>query len=175
LIKGFGSVQQTKKALNAFRAKARLAGHKGICLNVIDFGLPPGSGYFIKALGVDSVTSYVWCTKSNSTISPKPITRRQRSAIFEYWDAHHADCGVPHLPNTTVRWDRTPGLPASVNYDGKTRYPNTSTLSDNSPSKFQAALQEAYRRALTVNGFAYLSAIIAVFAPKLHTAVGGKF
>jgi hypothetical protein len=150
LIEGLGGIEQTREALDSFRKKTIAAGHRGLFLNVIDFGIPKGSPDLLKQLGADSVTSYVWVHKIHLDSFPKTDYQLTGNRYFEYWDTHKNDYGIPYFPNVTTGWDPTPRVPASKPYDGKSGYPNTPVLWDNSVGKFRSALEAAKTRALTL-------------------------
>jgi len=145
-IDGMGGVAKAKEALDALRAKAVAAGRKGVYLNVMDFRLPDNPKEVLKALGVDSVTSYVWVHQVDLKDFPKTDYTWTANTYFNQWDAHKDAYGVPYFPNATKGWDPTPRVPASEPYDGK-KYPNTPVLWDNSPARFKAALKQARMRA----------------------------
>ena len=149
-IKGLGGIEQAKAALESFRNKAKEAGVGGLYLNIIDFGIPNGSADEVKSLGADSVTSYVWVHKVRLDSFPKTDYELVAGKYFAYWDAHKNDYGVPYFPNATMGWDPTPRFPADKAYDGKSGYPNSAVLWDNSPAKFKSALESAKIRALTL-------------------------
>ena len=78
---------------------------------------------------------------------PETDYRLTGDKYFHYWDTHKNDYGVPYFPNVTSGWDPTPRVPADKPYDGKSPYPNTPVLWDNSPARFKLALEEARTRA----------------------------
>jgi len=149
-IQGLGGVKQAQAALDAFRKKTAAAGYGGVYLNIIDFGIPKEPPDVIKLLGADSVTSYVWVHKVHLDSFPKTDYQFTANRYFQYWDSHKNDYAVPYFPNVTTGWDPTPRVPAQQPYDGKSSYPNTPVLWDNSPAKFRSALEEAKIRALTL-------------------------
>jgi Glycosyltransferase WbsX len=149
-IEGLGGVEEAKAALDSFRKKAAAAGFGGVYLNAIDYGIPKEQPDIIKRLGIDSVTSYVWVHKVHLDSFPETDYRLTGDKYFRYWDTHKNDYGVPYFPNVTSGWDPTPRVPADKPYDGKSAYPNTPVLWDNSPARFKSALQEAKARALTL-------------------------
>jgi glycosyl transferase family WbsX len=149
-IKGLGGIEQARDALQAFRKKAESAGVGGVYLNIIDYGIPKESPDEVKSLGADSVTSYVWVHKVHLDSFPKTDYGLVADKYFKYWDDHKNDYGVPYFPNATMGWDPTPRVPAEKPYDGKSAYPNTPVLWDNSPDRFRSALELAKTRALTL-------------------------
>jgi hypothetical protein len=149
-IRDLGGIEQARAALESFRKKAADAGFGGVYLNIIDWGIPKEPPGAIKLLGADSVTSYVWVHKIKLDSFPKTDYARTGERYFEYWDAHKNDYGIPYFPNATMGWDPTPRVPAQKPYDGKSGYPNTPVLWDNSPKKFKSALISAKTRALTL-------------------------
>lgn len=149
-IEGLGGIEQAKAALDSFRKKAAAAGSGGVYLNAIDYGIPKEDPDIIKRLGIDSVTSYVWVHKVHLDSFPETDYRLTGDKYFHYWDTHKNDYGVPYFPNVTMGWDPTPRVPANKPYDGKSGYPNTPVLWDNSPARFKLALEEAKARALSL-------------------------
>jgi hypothetical protein len=149
-IKEMGGLQGAKEAIDSFRAKTIAAGHRGLYLNIIDYKLPEDTRSVFPMLGVDSITSYVWVHKVKLKDFPKTDYNWMAHAYFSYWDVHQNDYGVPYFPNVACGWDPTPGLPASVPYDGKTGYPNTPVLWGNSPQNLTSALIQARERAATL-------------------------
>lgn len=94
LLDGFGSVSATRRALDQFRLKAKVAGLPGLHLNAVVWGqviLPSertlaDPAKLVRDLGFDSVTSYVW-------IHHVGLPQRQtdydyvRDRYLEYWSS----------------------------------------------------------------------------------------
>jgi len=59
-----------------------------------------------------------------------------------YWHEAAGSFHVPYYPNVTMGWDPTPRLDASVPQHGR-GYPDTPTISGNTPEAFRKALVEA--------------------------------
>ena len=112
LIKGFGSIAETRKALDYFRDKAKEAGFPGIY-----FQMNPGGGYFLNAdniqnlkamidgLGINSVAFYNMggfnCDYMKHGADAIEI-RKQWDEAFD----------IPVFPTVSIGWDDTPRFPA---------------------------------------------------------------
>lgn len=154
LLESFGSVKETRAALDAFRAKAKAAGLPGLHLNAVAWGQPilPGekvpvdSAALVRDLAFDSVTSYVWV---HHVGLPRQETdyNEARDAYFKYWDQAEKKFGVPYFPNVTMGWDPSPRCDQSDTFDNS-GYPFTNTISGNTPERFRAALELAKQRLL---------------------------
>jgi hypothetical protein len=154
LLAGFGSVDATRAALDAFRAKAVAAGLPGLHLNAVVWGQPilPGEQapadpvQLVKDLGFDSVTSYVW-------IHHVPLPQLQtdydevRDEYFRYWSDAERKFSVPYFPNVTMGWDSSPRAHQDDEF-GNFGYPFTNTISGNTPERFRQALERTKRRLL---------------------------
>ncbi|MBM4090193.1 MAG: hypothetical protein FJ276_12345 [Planctomycetes bacterium] len=154
LLEGFGSVEATRAALDAFRSKAIAAGLPGLHLNAVVWGQPilPGEKkpadavQLVKDLGFDSVTSYVWI---HHVSLPNLQTDYDdvRDAYFRYWNEADRKFGVPYFPNVTMGWDSSPRAHQDDEF-GNFGYPFTNTISGNTPERFQEALAMTKRRLL---------------------------
>lgn len=154
LLESFGSVKETRAALDAFRAKAVAAGLPGLHLNAVAWGQPilPGekvpvdSAALVKDLGFDSVTSYVWV---HHVGLPKQETdyNQARDDYFKYWAQADKKFSVPYFPNLTMGWDPSPRCNQSDTFDSS-GYPFTNTISGNTPERFRDALEMAKGRLL---------------------------
>ena len=154
LLESFGSVKDTRAALDAFRDKAKAAGLPGLHLNAVAWGQPilPGervpldSAALVRDLGFDSVTSYVW-------VHHVGLPRQQtdydeaRDDYFKYWTDAQKKFSVPYFPNVTMGWDPSPRCDQSDTFDNS-GYPFTNTISGNTPAKFRAALEMTKQRLL---------------------------
>jgi hypothetical protein len=136
LIESFGGVEQTRAALDRFRAKAVEAGLPGIHINAITQGLktprgmrPSTAEALAKRLRVDSVGSYVWI---HHAFPEKEQTDYDhvRDGYFRYWTEAERRFDVPYFPNVTMGWDPTPR-----------NYLPTRTIIGNTPAKFEQALR----------------------------------
>lgn len=175
LVNGLGGIEQTRDALDAFRAKAKAAGLPGIYLNAVGWG--PLSNEMVEALGIDSVTSYCWVHHIGLPTDTRYADWAKRSV--ELWPQMRDKWKVPYFPNVSVGWDNTP------------RFAWATRVTDRDPAVFQQALSEAKAfvaarpgpRIITINawnewtegsylepdtvfGERYLNSIRDVFAPK---------
>ena len=154
LVESCGGVDQTKAALDRFRAKARAAGLPGLHLNAVTWGVQilPGEtsvanpAALIHRLGFDSVTSYVWI---HHVRLPELQTDYNwvRDQYFVYWDEAEKKFGVPYFPNVTMGWDSSPRA-AQQDEFGDFGYPFMNTIGNNTPANFRQALELTKRRLL---------------------------
>ena len=135
LVQSFGSIAETRKALDYFRDKAKEAGFPGI-----HFQMNPGGGYplnadntkslkeLIDGLGVNSVAFY------NMGGFDCDYMKHGADAIEirKEWDAA---LDIPVFPTVSIGWDDTPRFPAKGAQD-VTRF-------HQSPQSFAAFLQVA--------------------------------
>lgn len=155
LLASFGSVEATRSALDAFRAKAVAAGLPGLHLNAVVWGQPilPGEQapvdavQLVKDLGFDSVTSYVWI---HHVALPQLQTDYDevRDEYFRYWSDAERKFAVPYFPNVTMGWDSSPRAHQDDEF-GNFGYPFTNTISGNTPERFRQALERTKRRLLS--------------------------
>ena len=157
LVENFGSVKETRAALDRFREKAVASGLPGIHLNAVSWGRPilPGEKTpanmpsLVHKLGFDSVTSYVWIHH----VHPKHLQtdyNRIRDLYNRYWDRAVSEFGVPYFPNVSMGWDSSPRAHQSDLFDDS-GYPFMNTISGNSPERFKEALQIAHKRLVEQN------------------------
>jgi hypothetical protein len=154
LLKGFGSVEATRAALDKFRAKAVAAGMPGLHLNAVVWGqpilpaekVPADPVKLVKDLGFDSVTSYVWI-HHYSLPQLQTDYNQARDGYFRYWDGAKDKFGVPYFPNVTMGWDPSPRTAQEDEY-GNFRYPFMNTIGGNTPARFKEALELTKQRLL---------------------------
>lgn len=152
LMKGFGSVQETRKGLDKFRQKTKAAGFDGLHINSVVWGravlpgekVPTDSAKLVKDLGFDSVTSYVWVHHVGLPKLQTDYTEVEKK-YFEYWDKARKMFDVPYYPNVTMGWDPSPRTVQTDEY-GNFGYPFTNTISNNTPQNFEAALRATKQR-----------------------------
>ena len=147
LMASFGSLGETRAALDRFRAMAREAGLPGLHLNAVVWGraILPGEGKvaepreLVRDLGFDSVTSYVW-------VHHAPLNEQQtdynevRDQYLAYWDRAEEMFDVPYFPNVTMGWDPSPRCFQEDEF-GNFGYPFTNTIAGNTPERFREALE----------------------------------
>ena len=126
LIESFGSLDETRKAMDYFRAEVRKAGFPDLHLQLIF-----GGGYFLKekseaklreqvtSLGFNSVAFY-----NMGGFDPDYLIHGSNArAIREQWDAV---LDIPLFPCVSIGWDDTPRFPEKGAED-VTRWHNTPT------------------------------------------------
>jgi hypothetical protein len=154
LLENFGSVEATRAALDAFRARAKAAGLPGLHLNAVVWGRtilpaekkPADAPQLVKDLGFDSVTSYVWI---HHVALPQQVTDFNfvRDEYFKYWDKTAQLFDVPYYPNVSMGWDSSPRAAQEDTFDNS-GYPFTHTIGNNTPENFRAALELTKQRLL---------------------------
>lgn len=146
LLESFGGIEETRLALDSFRARCREKGLPGLHLNLVVWGQPilPGEGArtdhatLVKQLGFDSVTSYVW-------IHHVPLPEMKTDYVhvqkeyFNFWDGAFEKFQVPYFPNVSMGWDPSPRADQEQEY-GHFGYPFMNTISGNTPERFEQAL-----------------------------------
>ncbi len=199
LVQGLGGVEATRAALEDFRRRTVAAGLPGLHLNAVVWGvqLLPGEqaisdpNDLLAALGMQSVTSYVWVHHVPLRDFPVTPYAAVQAEMEHYWAQAQREFTLPYYPNVTMGWDSSP----RTNQRGpfaNTGYPYTSILGENTPDAFAAALYAArdflarrplQERILTINawnewtegsylepdsvhGLGYLQAIRAVFGAR---------
>lgn len=168
-VESFGSTDEARRALEAFRAKTRAAGFPDLHLNAVVWGNPilPGEKapknwtQVVDALGFDSTTSYVWVHYIGFSEFPKTPYEYMLKHTIEYWPKTASQFRVPFYPNVTMGWDPSPRTDQSKPFVNS-GYTYTPTLSGNTPEAFWTALTEARKfldtrgpsqRILTVNAW----------------------
>ncbi|MEN8192628.1 MAG: glycoside hydrolase family 99-like domain-containing protein [Bacteroidota bacterium] len=152
LMESFGSIEATRKALDEFRDKAKLAGLPDIHLNAVVWGSPilPGEvtqadpADIVKRLGFDSVTSYVWIHHVQLP-EMKTDFKYVQDEYFKYWSEAEKMFNVPYYPNVTMGWDSSPRALQEQSFDNS-GYPFMHTISGNTPERFKQALLAAKQR-----------------------------
>ena len=130
LIKSFGSLEETRAALDYFREETIKAGFPDLHLQLIVF-VPPGEEVLhqIDTLGVNSITKYNWGGPHPEDYiqwGTESIERRNQ------WDEA---LSIPYFPNVSIGWDDTPRFPDKGKED-VVHY-------NKSPESFAAFLQKA--------------------------------
>ncbi|SFT24559.1 glycoside hydrolase family 99-like domain-containing protein [Paenibacillus sp. BC26] len=196
LVKGLGSIEATREALDDFRTRVRAAGLGELHVNAVVWGVQilPGEqkitngNELLAALGVDSISSYVWIHHQELPTFPETPYAQISVKSAEDWSKFSSMYGLPYLPNVTMGWDSSPRTVQSDAYDNL-GYPYMGMLSGNTPAQFELALvrmkqflasgennfpaftvnawnewtEGSYLEPDTKNGMAYLEAIKRVF------------
>lgn len=150
-IEGLGGIEQTRDALDWFRAQVRHAGFPDLHLDAVvwGFGVLPTAitvsdpASLISTLGFDSATSYVWVHHADVTTYDFPVAdvlRLQQEAYADY-ERLADELPVPFHPNVTVGWDASPRTAQDVGFE-RGRYPFTPVW-DQTPAEFRAGLERA--------------------------------
>jgi len=130
LIKSFGGLEETKEALDYFRAETKKAGFSNLHLQLIGHGAPNGNRIKnIETLGANSVTKYNWGGPHPEDYiqwGVESIERRNQ------WDSA---LSIPYFPNASIGWDDTPRFPRKGKEDV--------VHFNSSPESFAAFLQKA--------------------------------
>jgi hypothetical protein len=152
LLESFGSVAETRRALDSFRHKATAAGLPGLHLNAVVWGqtILPGEeavadpAQLVTDLGFDSVTSYVWI---HHVGLPQQQTayNEVRDDYFRYWDKAETTFKVPYFPNVTMGWDSSARADQTQEF-GHFGYPFMNTIGGNTPQRFHEALELTKQR-----------------------------
>ncbi|MCD9022535.1 glycosyltransferase WbsX family protein [Cohnella silvisoli] len=197
LIQSFGTMDATKRALDRFRTKVRAAGLGELHVNAVVWGIQnlPGEkklerpDEMARALGVDSVTSYVWIHNVPLEEFPTVDYAKVAKQAEQDWTKFKHEFSVPYFPNVSMGWDPSPRTVQSDIYDAL-GYPFTPIITGNTPESFEEAMnavkkflagsdegvpqivtvnswnewtEGSYIEPDTVHGTAYLEAIRRVF------------
>jgi hypothetical protein len=151
-IAGLGGLPQAKEALQSFRKKAQAAGHPGLHLNGILWGvrvLPSeikltDPNRVITELGLSSVGSYTWVHyyDPNSDGFPKGSYAKAAERNYALWEEHRKSLPVPYHINVTMGWDSSPRTVQTDTFESR-GYPWTAVLEGNTPAAFKVALSRA--------------------------------
>ncbi|WP_164545422.1 glycosyltransferase WbsX family protein [Paenibacillus albus] len=149
LVKGLGGIDATKEALDDFRVRVREAGLGELHLNAVVWGVQilPGEERIsnpvemITALGIDSVSSYVWIHHQELPVFPETPYSEIAEKSAGDWEKFSAAYGVPYLPNVTMGWDSSPRTVQSDVYENL-GYPHMSMMAGNTPEQFRQSLEQ---------------------------------
>ncbi|HDR50578.1 MAG TPA: hypothetical protein ENN90_03005 [Mariniphaga anaerophila] len=130
LIKSFGTVEETRKAIEYFREETKKAGFPDLHLQMIVFQ-GPGQDLLqnLETIGVNSLTKYNWG-------GPHPED-------YIHWGAESMErrkqweeaASIPYFPNVSIGWDDSPRFP----HKGKEHVVHY----NKTPEGFAAYLQKA--------------------------------
>jgi hypothetical protein len=152
-VAGMGGLPAARAALDRFRDRARVAGHSGLHLNGIVWGLreaaPPGAGGLPETvalatdLGLSSVGSYTWIHHYDPSADGFPRASYARvAAACHGWRERCRRFPLPYHPNVSMGWDSTPRTVPTERYD-PIGYPWLAVLEGNTPAAYRAALLDA--------------------------------
>jgi hypothetical protein len=169
LLAIFGSVEETAKGLEDFRAKTKAAGFTDLHLNAVVWGqtILPGEkkvddpAGLVKGLGFNSFTSYVWIHHVQMNSFPVCSYDSVKTVYFDYVKKAAADFSIPYYPNVSMGWDASPRTNQNGEFQN-TGYPYTPIITGNSPENFKRALidskmfmdnQPGENKILTINSW----------------------
>ncbi|NDB96305.1 MAG: hypothetical protein EBZ78_09130 [Verrucomicrobia bacterium] len=151
-----GSVEATRKAIDAFRERVRSAGFPDLHLNAVAWGKPvlPGEKVIrdlpqlIAALGFDSVTSYVWIHHVELDETPFTPFQKVLKKYLQVWNRMEEEYDIPYFPNLTMGWDNSPRTLQSDIWEPLPESTFSNCIGGNTPEAFYQAL-EVYRERLS--------------------------
>jgi len=130
LIKSFGTVEETRKAIDYFREETQKAGFPDLHLQLIVFESPNQKlQQNLEALGVNSVTKYNWGGPHPEDYIQWGTESMERRKQWE------ETATIPYFPNVSIGWDDSPRFP----HKGKEHVVHY----NKSPEGFAAYMQKA--------------------------------
>ena len=142
LVKGLGSVEATREALDWFKEETIKAGHPGLELQLTAWGerISNMSGVdgthtlstkeVVPALGFDSVTNYQFV---HFCYMDKDYEKEILPIAYAEWARMDRDYTVPYYPHVSIGWDNNPRFIAYTPY----------VCRNNPPEVFKQALIKA--------------------------------
>jgi len=151
-----GSVEATRKAIDAFRERVRSAGFPDLHFNAVVWGKPvlPGEKVIrdlpqlIAALGFNSVTSYVWIHHAELDETPFTPFGKVLEKYLQVWNRMEEQYDIPYFPNITMGWDNSPRTLQSDIWEPLPESTFSNCIGGNTPEAFHQAL-EIYRKRLS--------------------------
>jgi hypothetical protein len=148
-MRGFGTVKETRAALDYFHEITRKAGFPDLHLNMIVAQTPnlpsetevPDVAERLNDLGVDSLTTYAWCHHSRGAIWPETPYTKWFEDNKAAW-AHFSKFRQPYFPSVSMGWDSSPRTEQGKPWQDF-GYPYSALLKDNTPAAFAEALAAA--------------------------------
>jgi hypothetical protein len=213
LMKGLGGAEKTRQAFDDFRKRCKAAGLPGVHLNAVAWGVQLGSvgnepirdissmdkpavivkgaADLLAAIGIDSVTSYVWVHHVRIPDFPSYPYAKWGDAAVGQWPDLQDRFKVPYHPNVSIGWDPSPRTDPTQEFQNA-GYPHMSVITGATPAAFRNYLEKAKayldtrppgERVLTINSWnewtegsylepdtltkmGYLEALKAVFPPR---------
>lgn len=139
-VKGMGSAETARQALDYFRQKTVEAGFPGLYLQAILWssvpkdlkGVPVSNvstqDKVLRYFGFNSFTNYTWAHLRN----PDGDYQSWADSSVALWRHFDADFSMPYVPNVTVGWDANPRFQFRAGY-----------ITNSTPAKFEAYLRRA--------------------------------
>ncbi len=170
LMKGLGGAEKTRQAFEDFRMRCKTAGLPGLHINAVAWGIKlnhvgsepirdissmdkpavivEGAAGLVAALGIDSVTSYVWVHHVGIPSFPSYPYEKWGDAAVKQWPGFQAQFKVPYHPNVSVGWDPTPRTDQQQDFKNA-GYPHMAAVTGGTPATFKAYLEKAKEYLLT--------------------------
>jgi hypothetical protein len=159
-LASFGSVPESRQALDLFRQKARAAGLPGIHINAILWGQPnlPGGQTptdwpaLCTNLALDSLTGYTWVHHGALDPSTFPTSDyvHGRDVYLDFWKRAATDYPVPYFPNATINWDNSPRAHPDAKWDRPAAHVVNPVMVGNTPVAFREACKIIKERLLAL-------------------------
>lgn len=157
-INGFGSIQETQRAIEMLDEKTKKAGFPGVHLNIMSWMLnenfvrqiqgndPPADiKDLLKKLSCESVSTYCYLHHYNAGQDGFPTIPIEKpfAAMKKYWiDFVSEYPDVLYTPNVSMGWDASPRCMQTDKF-AQGNYPWTPVFTGNTPAAFQQQLLEA--------------------------------
>ena len=150
LLHSFGSVAETRRALEDFRIAAAAAGLPGLHLNCVVWteAILPGESTplnlpeLLSILGFDSITSYVWTHHVRFNKHQMPYEEVLEKYLL-YYESVLNTYDIEYYPNVSMGWDSTPRTVQSEVWDWTPDlpYPFGNVVVGNTPEQFETAMK----------------------------------
>jgi len=160
-LDSFGSIENARAALDAFRGKVRAAGFPGLHINAIVWGepnlpggkTPPGWPKLCRDLALDSLTSYTWVHHGALNNDTFPVSDYSwgRRKYLSFWARARTDYPIPYFPNAMVNWDNSPRAAANADWSRPAGPVVNSVVTGNTPAAFKESLEIIKRRLLATS------------------------
>ena len=157
-LDNFGSIENTRAALEKFRAKVRAAGFPDLHVNAIVWGepnlpggkTPPGWPKLCRELALDSLTSYTWVHHGSLNNGTFPVSDYiwGRQKYLSFWSRAKTEYSIPYFPNAMVSWDNSPRAAASADWSHPAAHVVNSVVTGNTPAAFKQSLEIIKQRLL---------------------------
>lgn len=187
LIEGLGGIENTKKAIEYFRAQTKAAGFPDLHLQIVIWGeyavnlsgfdsnMQGSTKDIVSLLGADSISHYQFCHFANIDRDYLDIL----DDVKAEWDRIDNDYTVPYFPHVSCGWDNNPrfhsfregiiknNTPENVRRGFEMAKDYLDTHQDRAPLVTVNAWNEwtetSYLQPDDVYGYGYLEAVKSVF------------